>query len=276
MLCLLVPALFAAPAGAGQPLQAFVSIEPLQYLVKQVGGERVSVTVVVRGSQRPETYEPSPRQTAALAEADIFFGVGLPLEKAWRKQVGVATARSLEWIDLSDGLEGVDGGHDHGHDGIDPHLWLSPEHARRMAATIRDALMRLDDEGRDEYRRNALELDRSLQALDAEIEEILSASDVRVFLVFHPAWGHFARDYGLEQLAIESEGKEPGPRAMIEVIHRAREHGIRTVFVDPRHATRLAETVAEAIGANVEMLDPLAPDYPANLKRAALAIAGAD
>lgn len=272
-----------APAQAAGSLRVFVSIEPLRYLAERVGGERVGVTVVAK-SGRPETYEPSPRQIADLAEADVFFGVGMPLEAAWRTQIRGVAAQSPQWVDLSAGIEnGTDSeepsgetspSHDHG--AADPHVWLSPLNARRMAASVREILSGLDPAGAAYYERNASTLHRELEMLDREISAILNASGVTVFLVFHPAWGHFARAYGLEQIAIESEGKEPGPRAMIEVIRRAKQAGTGTVFIDPRHAKRPAETIAQAIGARIETLDPLSGDYVNNLRNAARAIADSE
>lgn len=92
-------------------------------------------------------------------------------------------------------------------------------------------------------------------------------------MVFHPAWGYFAREYGLRQIAIESEGKEPGPKALTQIINRAREEGIHTVFVDPSHSDRLAATMAAALGGGTRVLDPLAYDYIHNLRDVARAIA---
>lgn len=276
----LLPAL--SQGVAAEPLRVFVGIEPLQYLVAEVGGEGVDVTVVVKGNQRPETYEPSPRQIAALASADVFFGVGMPLENAWREQLRVSGGRSPGWVDLSAGLNGArhepapdEGGsmEAHAHGEFDPHVWLSPVHAQRMAMKIGDVLSELAPGRRDYFRRNAAALRNALAELDREIQSIIDASGVEAFMVFHPAWGHFARRYGLEQIAVESGGKEPGTRAMIEVIDRAKAAGIRTLFVDPRHSTRLAETVAESIGAGIRMIDPLSPYYMQNLRRAARAIA---
>lgn len=273
-------------AARGEAVQVYVSIEPLQYLVEQVAGERADVGVVVDAGQRPETYEPTPRQIAALAQADVFFGVGMPLEAAWRRQLRETASSRLQWVDLADGLPDQDVAHDHdeeadagaayghGHqDGIDPHVWLRPANAQHMASVIARVLGRVDPEHAGRYMENARHLRAELAALDREIAGLLAESGVDTFLVYHPAWGHFARAYGLRQISIEAEGKEPGPRGLVEVIRRAREAGIRTIFVDPRHSPGLAETVAESIDARLEVLDPLAYDYPDTLRRAARAIA---
>lgn len=279
-------------AGRSDALQVYVSIEPLQYFVEQVAGERVDVGVVVAAGQRPETYEPTPRQIGELVRADVFFGVGMPLEAAWRRQLRETASSRLQWIDLADGLPVQVGAHagsdaldhddeedagavdEHGHHGgIDPHVWLNPANAQHMASVIAGVLGRVDPDHAGQYTKNAGNLRAELQALDREIAGLLAESGVDAFLVYHPAWGHFARAYGLRQISIESEGKEPGPRGLVGVIRKAEEQGIRTIFVDPRHSRSLAETVAEAIGARLEVLDPLAYDYPDMLRRAARAIA---
>lgn len=272
-------------AAGSDPVRAHVSIKPLQFLVEQVGGRRVEIAVVVEAGQSPETYEPTPRQISGLAEADVFFGVGMPLEPVWRRQLRQTGSSTPEWVDLAGDLPGdpdtyddhgeneaASGTHDH-PGGIDPHTWLSPANAQHMATGIADALAAIDPASADRYRENAETLRTALSALDREISETLADSGVDAFLVYHPAWGHFARAYDLEQISIESEGKEPGPRGLVEVIQKAEEKQIRTLFIDPMHNDRLARTVADAIGAKLEILDPLALDYFDNLRRAARAIA---
>lgn len=275
-------------AAQNEPLKVYAGIGPIQYLVDRVADSGVDARVLVGAGQRPETYEPTPRQIAALAGADVFFGVGMPLEAAWRRQLRAATGQRPEWIDLSRVVDEMDhdqgsheamaedtgaSGHEH-HPGRDPHVWLNPRNARRMVSTISETLGRLRPASADRYTANAEKLNRELDALHGDIQSIFDQSPVDAFLVFHPAWGHFADAYGLEQLAIEKEGKEPGPRSFAEVIGKAKAAGIRTVFLEPQHDTRLAETVAGAIGASVDVLDPLAYDYISNLREAARAIAG--
>jgi len=263
----------ALVAGAGnESLRVYASIEPVRFLVERVGGAQVTVGVVVEAGRRPETYEPTPRQSAAMAQADVFFGVSMPLEAAWRRQLPGVKDSGPEWVDLAGALPGREEAAAHGE--LDPHIWLSPVNAWHMVSVIADVLAREDPHNEAEFRANAAALGAELESLHRDISRVLAKSDVDAFLVYHPAWGHFARAYGLTQIAIEAHGKEPGPRSLVAVIEKAREAGIRTVFVDPRHSRRLAETVAQAIDGSVQVLDPLAPDYLDNLRRAARAIAG--
>lgn len=260
-------------AGAGsESLRAYASIEPVRFLVERVGGAHVTVGVVVEAGRRPESYEPTPRQSAAMAQADVFFGVSLPSEAAWRRQLPGAKDSGPEWVDLAGALPVSEETTEHGE--LDPHSWLSPVNARHMVAVIVDVLAREDPHNEAEFRANATALGAELESVHRDNTRVLAQSDVDAFLVYHPAWGHFARAYDLTQIAIEADGKEPGPRGLVAVIEKARQAGIRTVFIDPGHNRRLAETVAEAIGGGVQVLDPLAPDYLDNLRRAARAIAG--
>jgi len=287
VVCVLLPGV--ASSSQNEPLRVYAGIAPIQYLVDRVVGDAASARALVRAGQRPETYEPTPKQTVALARAEVFFGVGLPLESVWHRQLRAA-GQGPQWVDLSQGLEeagnhahnqdataarpaAAEHDHHHHHDGRDPHIWLNPLAVQRMVATIGEVLGRTRPTAADRYTANAEKLNRELEALHAEIQAIFEQSPIEAFLVFHPAWGHFAELYGLEQLAIETEGKEPGPRALAQVIDKAKRAGVRTVFLEPRHDTRLAKTVAKAIGGKLGTLDPLAYDYMQNMRDAARAIA---
>lgn len=162
-------------------------------------------------------------------------------------------------------------GHGHAPDEPDPHVWTDPRNVITMAATIRDTLSELDPDGAEGYQERFEAYRDRLRALDAELESMLADTDQRQFMVYHPSWGYFADRYGLEQLPIELEGKEPGPASLARVVDRAREAGVRVIFVQPQFSERSARRVAEAIGGEVVAVDPLAEDYAANLRRVAQA-----
>jgi zinc transport system substrate-binding protein len=157
--------------------------------------------------------------------------------------------------------------HDHG--GRDPHIWTSPRLLKTQAQTVAATLGELAPEHSDAFRRNLAVLESKLDQLDAAIREKLAGCQGRAMFVFHPAWGYFADEYGLRQVAVELEGKEPTDRELTELQQLARREGIKVVFVQPQISGQSAEAVARAVGARVEVLDPLAEDLPAELLRAA-------
>lgn len=275
-LLLAVLLLAAAPAQADGALRVFVGVVPYQTFVEQVGGERVTVQALVGPGFNPHTFEPGPRQVAALGRAELYVRAGLPFEAAWLERIRAVNPRMVVvngGAEQPHGHGGADHHHGAGHG--DPHRWTDPLQAKATAGAIRDALTRLDAAGAAAYAAGYEALATDLDALHGDLTELLADLPQRRFMVYHPAWGHFAARYGLTQVAIEKEGKEPGPRSLARIIDRARADGIRVILVQPQTDARLARRVAQAIGARVEEADPLAPDYAANLRRVAGLIAGA-
>ncbi|MDZ7809516.1 MAG: zinc ABC transporter substrate-binding protein [Arhodomonas sp.] len=230
-----------------------------------------------------------------MAEAQLFFRVGVPFERSWMPRL-TANAPEMAVVDLREvvelraidahGHEGDEHGHDHSHDpeeheehgdgqagggvdpeGADPHIWTSPRNAVALVERIRAALTAADPQGAEAYSANAVAYTERLQALDGRIAERLAPFEGRSFAVFHPSWGYFAVRYGLMQRAIEVEGKEPGPAGLSDLIGELREMGVRVVFVQDQFSQRSARTVAEAIGGVVVGIDPLAEDYIDNMER---------
>lgn len=281
---LLILSILSATAQA-EPLRVFASVLPIKTFVEKVGGEHVDARSMVRPGYSPHTYEPTPQQIAALAETRLYVRSGLPFEEAWMPRIRSAnpamdvldarsgmTLRTIEAHDHGDEARGHDQ-HDHGHahaaDEPDPHLWTSPSLAIRIAERIRDRLSALDPANAADYARNYRAFAAELEALDSEIHALLDPLEHRRFMVFHPAWGYFADNYGLTQVPIEREGKEPGARALAALIEQARREGVRVVFVQPQFDTRLATRIADAIGGGVVAVDPLAADYVENLRNVA-------
>lgn len=280
---LVLPAL----ARAADPLTVFVTVVPQETFVSRIGGEHVRVNALVRAGQDPHAYEPTARQIAALAEADLYVRVGVGFEDAWMPRLLAANPR-MRVLDAQDGIElrrkaaghdhgDPDHGHDHGHDhgDVDPHVWTSPARVKIMGARIRDALADLAPEYAADFAANYDRFAADLDALDTEIRARLAGVENRRFMVYHPAWGYFAEDYGLDQVAIEREGKEPGARALTAMIEQARREGIRVIFVQPQLNPSSAEQVARSIGGQVAVIDPLSGDYFENLRRVADLVAGA-
>ena len=268
------------PAAAA-PLTVFVSIAPQKYFVERIGGSRVAVNVMVAPGASPATYEPKPRQMAALGEARLYFAVGVPFEAVWMNKIAAANP-NMQIVETHKGIQKRPiGGHSHentdpskpahDHEILDPHIWTSPPLVKMQAARIRDALSAADPAGRKIYAANYKAFSDEIETLDAQLHEIFQDRHGMAFMVFHPAWGYFADAYDLEQIPIEIEGKSPKPAQLAELIQAARDRDIRVIFVQPQFSDTAAQTVARAIGGRVVAADPLAEDWTANLRRQAAA-----
>jgi zinc transport system substrate-binding protein len=265
------------------PVKVTVSIIPQQYFVERIGGERVDVTVMVLPGQSPATYEPKPEQLAALSESAVYFSIGVPFEGAWLDRIASAnkdmwivdTARNIHRIAITDhghnNNTGVDA--DEEPENADPHIWLSPMLVATQAQTIFETLAALDPDHQDEYAANLEAFLRDIDELKASISETLETVESHQFMVFHPAWGYFADEFGLEMIPVEIGGQEPSAKELVELIKTAKSNNIKVIFAQPEFSTRAAETIADEIGGRVLLISPLAPDWLENLQSVAEAFA---
>ena len=251
-----------------------VTIPPEQEFVERVGGDHVRVILLVPPGADPHTYEPPPGVIADLADADIYavVGSGIEFELAWKEKIAAMNPGMLI-VDCSRGIDLISTGEED-HSGTDPHIWLSPGNAKVMVENICQGLIEVDPANADEYRRNADAYQWELDVLDREIAGALAESGVEKIMVYHPSWAYFARDYGLEEIPIENEGKEPSPRGIEHLIKQAKEEHITVIFASPEYSTRSAEVIADEIGGTVVLVSPLAKDYLANMRHVAAAFAG--
>ena len=322
---LLFFAFFTAPAfAAPQQTPLVVSIAPQKYIMERLGGNAVSVAVLLKPGSDPHSYEPGPSQMRDVSKAAAWFTIGVPFEDAWLARIqgsapklrvisSIRGIRRLSFAEpvrtmadlhnelielgkyqhreqrhdfqLRDGTEmftpGPEqqgsqpmhshsheshahshDGHSHAHQGDDPHVWLSPAAVRAMLPTLAAELGALMPDKTEFFNANAKAFDAELEALDHTLEARFSAIPPlkRVFLTFHPSWRYFAHNYQLIELAIEIDGKEPGPRSLKAVTDLAKKLGITTVFVEPQFPRASAKAVADAIGAVVVEADPLEED----------------
>lgn len=258
-----------------------VSILPQKWLVEQIAGDRAEVLVVVAPGESPATYQPSDLQVSRVLASRVYFRIGVPFERGqWAN--AIATSSKLKIVDTQSAvaLRPMKEHHDHmattkpdAHGDLDPHIWLSPKALKQQAGVIAQTLAEVDVAHRETYLANLQKVEKQLDEVDAQIRTILADAKARSFFVFHPSWGYFAHDYGLEQFAIELEGKEPTDSELTHFQTLARREGVTCVFVQKQISSRSAEAVAKAIGGHVSVLDPLAPDVPQNLVRVAQAIA---
>jgi zinc transport system substrate-binding protein len=274
---------FAGVVHAEAGISAFVSILPQAFFLERVGGRHVDVQVLVGEGQSPATFEPSPQQMAKLSSARVYFAIGVPFEKNLLKKIR-QTHKKLVIVETQKGvtyryLEGHGHGHDaksgeEQHHGIpDPHIWMDPNLVKVQAANMRDALCELDPANAEDYSKNLRLFISDLDQVDKKIRTALAPVKGKNMYVFHPAFGYFADSYGLRQIPIEIEGKEPSAKQLARIVDKAKKDEVRVIFVQPQFSKKSAESIARAIGGAVVPINPLARDYLANLDGIASSVA---
>ncbi len=295
-LCALGGAALAQSQPTASKLRVAVSVLPQAYLVERVGGEFVEVEVLVGPGQSPHSYDATPKQLEGLARAKAYFRTGIdaentlvprlqrmfkdlkivdlrkdvPLRKMTADEAGpcehgerAAEAEHHAHKEDAEGL-GHDAGaadHDHAAGLPDPHIWLNPLFAKTQAQTVCDTLVALDATHAEQYRRNLAALHADLDKLHAKLTTTLAPLKGRDVFVFHPAFGYFTDAYGLRQVPVEIEGKEPTAKQLATLIERARTSGVKVIFVQPQFSAKSAEAVARAIDGAVVPMDDLPHDY---------------
>jgi zinc transport system substrate-binding protein len=288
-LALGLPGTLAGCSGkAGGPdagsLVVAVSIPPQAWFAERIGGRQVSVQVVLKPGDSPATYDPTPRELARLADARIYFAVGVPMETRLLPELR-RDFPDLQIVDTTAGIaelafsatthEPAAGGDlkaAQGSGELDPHIWLSPRLAKILARNMANALIALDPARTDSYQAGLAGVEQELDRLDAELKSLLAPLAGRELLVYHPAFGYLAAEYGLVQVAIESGGQQPSPRQLADLLKQARTRHPGAIFVQPQFSATTAHTLARELGVPVVELDPLARNYPDNLQRMAVTI----
>lgn len=261
-LMVLASACAERPASDHRPVVA-VSVPPQAYFVKRLADDLVRTEVMIPPGSSPHTHDPDIAQVRAASDASLYLMVGhrsFPFEQTWLERL-LAENRNVRIVDCSAELDDREG---------DPHVWLSPRAVRAIVPKIAAALIDLLPAHREEIVTREEDFIGEIDRLDSDIRSSLAGGKKR-FYVFHPAWGYFARDYGLEQIPIEVDNKEPDPRQLAQLIQQAEQEKVKVIFVQPQFSRRSAELVAEEIGAKVVVVDPLAYDWETNLRRAAAA-----
>jgi len=261
-----------------------VSILPQKYFVERIGGPYVETTVIVGPGAEAHTYEPKPEQLKALSKAAAYLRIHIDFEEAWMPRFSSVNPK-MKIVDTLQGIqrlpmqfadehahekeEHAQEKEEHAQDNLDPHVWLSPKLVMLQAQTIYQTLIELDPAHQETYQANLTAFNADLTALDTSIRKTFQAlpQAQHKFLVFHPSWGYFAHDYGLEQIPIEIGGQEPSAAELSQLITQAKATGIKVIFVQPQFSKRSAEMLANEIGGQVISIDPLAEDWLANMQQ---------
>lgn len=247
--------------------RVLVSVAPHEFFVKKIAGDTVSIELMVPTGASAHTYEPTPRQVIQASKADIWFQVGEFFE-AQASQAMKYHHPQMVFADLRQGLDLITAAEEGGCSSccrhgncMDLHIWMSPKMAKIQAETIAHVLTKLYPEFQETYAISLHQFLKELDSLDADIAKMLASAKSKVIMVSHPAYAYFCRDYGLKQISIEFEGKDPTPQQLTRILQEARKSDIGVVFVQKQYSSKGAHLIAHELGAKVVMLDPYSGDY---------------
>ncbi len=243
-----------------------VSVLPQKYFVEKIAGDHFNINVMIPPGASPVTYEPTPKQMKELTKSFVYFRIGhIEFEKSWMKKL-ININPDMEIIDLSKTADLIkpEHNHDHSHEGhhhhgVDPHIWTSPKEVKKQAALIFEYIATEAPEYNKEFKSNYNSFIQEIASLDSYLTRVLEPYKNNKFLIFHPALSYIARDYGLEQISIEIDGKEPTPANIRNIIDIAKKEQIKIVFVQKQFSMHNAEVIASEINGKVVQIDPL--DY---------------
>lgn len=248
-----------------------VTIEPQRYFVEQLVDSIFEVSTMVSPGVSPETYDPSPVQMTKLAGSEAYFRIGrIGFELAWMDKIK-SNNPGLKIFDNSEGIAFISSSEE-AHEGVDPHVWSSPKQAVILAQNICNALIALDKEDAEIYRKNLIKLDSKIAETDSIVTALLSKSKNKSFIIYHPALTYLARDYGLTQYCIEIDGKEPTPDQLRQLIELAREKNIKTIFIQQEFDQKNAEIIAKETHCRLVVINPLSYNWNEEMVKIAEAI----
>ncbi|NDV65695.1 metal ABC transporter solute-binding protein, Zn/Mn family [Bacteroides sp. 224] len=266
ILLLLVTACAGNPGKKQGERVITVTIEPQRYFTEAIAGDKFKVISMVPKGSSPETYDPTPQQLVSLGESEAYFRIGhIGFEQTWMDRL-LKNAPHISVFDTSKGIDLIYGeGHTHGDHyhpgGVEPHIWNSAANAQVITSNIYKALCTLDRENESYYLARYDSINQRILHTDSILSSILTADADSAFMIYHPALSYFARDYGLEQISIEEEGKEPSPGHLKNLIEHCKAKNVRVVFVQPEFDKRNAEIIAQQTNTQIVPINPLAYDW---------------
>lgn len=245
----------------------FVTITPMQSIIEEITAGDFDIEVIVPKGASPETFEPTPKQVTSFSDAELIFSTGLiDFEQSLVERID----DDAEVINLSNGIELIagscsHGNHQHKH-GVDPHIWTSPRALRTMVTNAHKAIMAHYPDS-VKYTEATGRLLERIDALDTYCATRIKAEGVEAMMIYHPAYTYYARDYGIEQIAIEHDGKEPSLRQTTALIEKAKEHGVKAILRQPQYSEDKVRAIANDAGAEIITTDPLAEDILGEIER---------
>lgn len=278
LLLILLFSSVASEVDATEKKTIFVSILPQKYFVQQISGNYFDVEVMVKPGASPATYEPKASQMRKITSAKAYLGIGVAFEESWLPRIS-AMNKDMRIVHTDDGIDKMAMSHHHeeenhdGHtddaDGRDPHIWLAPSLVKKQLDTILVTLKELAPEQAAVFDLNHHHFVKKIDLLDSRLRQVFQQKKQMQFMVFHPSWGYFAHEYGLEQVAVEIEGKKPKPSQLVALIAFAKDNDIRVIFAQPQFSVKSAKLIAREIDGELLTLDPLSENWLENMENVA-------
>ena len=245
----------------------FVTITPMQSIIEEITAGDFDIEVIVPKGASPETFEPTPKQVTSFSDAELIFSTGLiDFEQSLVERI----SGDAEVVNLSNGIELIAGSCSHGNHkhkhGVDPHIWTSPRALRTMVTNTHKAIMAHYPDS-VKYTEATGRLLERINKLDNYCATRIKAEGVEAMMIYHPAYTYYARDYGIEQIAIEHDGKEPSLRQTTALIEKAKEHGVKAILRQPQYSEDKVHAIANDAGAEIITTDPLAEDILGEIER---------
>ncbi len=241
-----------------------VSIAPFKYFVTQIAGNLFDVNVMVPAGSNPHIYEPFPDQVRKLRSSEAYISDGyLGFEITWLDRF-YEMNKDMKKLSLGSFIDPISAGHHADGDqteSADPHYWVSPACASRIALAVKDFLSDIDPAHRDLFAKNYNILNHNIETADSLARELSSIPGSKTFMIYHPNLAYLARDYGLWEVPVEYEGKEPSPSRIMYLIDLAKNERLKTILVQKEYDTRNAKAIANETGAKVVIIDPLSEDW---------------
>lgn len=262
-----------------------VTIEPQRYFVEKIAGDLFQVYCVTPAGQSPETYDPTPQQMVQISRSQAYFRIGeIGFEQAWMKNLQSQNP-DMRVFDLSEGMELIknqeeehegEEAHHHHHGSVDPHIWTSISGAKVIAQNTCQALVKLDPENQETYQAGYQRLIGEIDSTAVEMKRLLQPLAGSAFIIYHPTLTYFAREFGLQQLCIELDGKEPSPAQLKRLIETAAQSKAKVVFVQQEFDQKNAELIAKETGCRLVTINPLSYNWHDEMIRLATILAGKD
>jgi len=267
-------------------IDVYTTVYPLSYFAERIGGDSVNVSSIYPPGTNEHTFEPTQSDMMSLADADLFFYIGLGLEGFVENAKNTLKNENVKMVATSDAIsddklhaseeedhDHEEEGHDehegeaheeeghegHNHGDIDPHVWLSPILAQDLALAVKDELVAALPEQEEVFNENYDQLISELQSLDQDFEQMASAAKTKTFFVSHASFGYIAEQYGLEQIAIAgiNSQSEPSQKELTEIVDQAEMLQVSYILFEQNVSSKLSTVIQNEVGADSLQLNNL-------------------